>query len=162
MGSYFGTTGMWYKNGTFYELKTTHVEFFLQNPEKLGFTQEEKERLCIEHGFPADAKTCSEQSPQRSDFLLEVMKRGAVRIRFYGEKTSVQCYDKDNSHCFEELKNCVIDGLGKCFGESITVMDTRGWGDNINSFGFGTQIKDFIASSNRKARWNYIPDTKCL
>jgi len=51
MGSYFGTTGMWYKNGTFYELKTTHVEFFLQNPEKLGFTQEEKERLCIEHGF---------------------------------------------------------------------------------------------------------------
>ncbi len=159
MGSYFGTTGMWYKNGTFYELNSTHVEFFLQNPEKLGFTQEEKERLCVENGLSPDATSCSEQSQQRVDLILEVLKRGAIRIRFYGGQTSVQCYDRNNSYDFKQLKNCVIDGLGKCFGESLTVMDTKGWGDNINSYGWGTQIKDFIASSAHKAKWNYVPDS---
>ena len=42
MGQHYGTTGMWYKDGLFYELLDTHVNFFLNNPEKLGFTQNEK------------------------------------------------------------------------------------------------------------------------
>lgn len=156
MGSYFGTTGMWYKNGTFYELDTTHVDFFLQNPELLGFSVEEKEKMCVDNGLPADAKTVSEESQLRTDILLEVMRRGAIRIRFYGGKTSVQCYDHKNSYCMKELKNCILDGLGKCFGESLTVMDTTGWGDNINSYGWGTQIKDFIASAKKKAEYRWI------
>ena len=44
------SSAMWYKNGNFYEVPTTHIDFFLQNPELLGFTQEEKEQLCIENG----------------------------------------------------------------------------------------------------------------
>ena len=38
------SSAMWYKNGNFYEVPTTHIDFFLQNPELLGFTQEEKEQ----------------------------------------------------------------------------------------------------------------------
>ena len=154
--SYYGTTGMWYKNGTFYELDTTHVDFFLQNPEKLGFSQKEKEDICVANGLAPDAIHCDEQSQERVDIILEVLKRGAIRIRFYKGQTSVQCYDKHNSHCFKELKNCIIDGLNKCFGSIITVMDTKGWGANLNSYGWGEQIADFIASSKHKQKWSWV------
>ena len=156
MAGFYGTTGMWYKNGTFYELDDTHVNFFLQHPEKLGFSQEEKEEMCIANNLPPDATTCDEQSQERVDIVLEVLKRGAIRIRFYGGKTSVQCYDRNNKHCFEQLKNCVIDGYGKCFGNILTVMDTKGWGEMLNDMGWGMQIKDFISSSKHKPRWHWI------
>lgn len=156
MGNYYGTSGMWYKDGTFYELDNTHVNFFLRNPELLGFTQEEKEEMCVANGLPADAVECNDSSQQRVDILLEVLKRGAIRIRFYGGKTSVQCYDHNNKKSFRELKNCILDGYGKCFGNIITVMDCFGWGEMINDMGWGTQIKDFVASSTHKPNWNYI------
>ena len=154
--AYYGTTGMWYKNGTFYELDDTHVNFFLQNPEKLGFSQKEKEDICAANGLPINAQTCDEQSQERVDIILEVLKRGAIRIRFYKGQTSVQCYDKNNNYCFKELKNCIIDGLNKCFGSIITVMDTKGWGENLNSYGWGTQIADFIASSKHMQNYRYV------
>ena len=144
------STGMWYKDGTFYEVPDTHVNFFLQNPELLGFTEKEKEEMCMANGLPPDAKECEEYSQPRVDMLLEVMKRGAVRIRFYGGQTSVQCYDKDNKKSFRELKNCVLDGYGKIFGKMLTVMDTKGWGEYLNDMGWGPQIKDFIAASTKK------------
>lgn len=40
MGGHFGTTGMWYKDGVFYELEDTHVNFFLNHYEILGFSIE--------------------------------------------------------------------------------------------------------------------------
>lgn len=153
---YYGTSGMWYKDGTFYELNDTHVNFFLQNPTLLGFSQKEKEEMCIANGLPADATSCDEQSQERVDIVKEVMKRGAIRIRFYGGKTSVQCYDRNNKHCFNELKNCILDGYGKCFGSILTVMDCFGWGETLNDMGWGTQIKDFVASSKHKPVYNYI------
>lgn len=154
------SSAMWYKNGNFYEVPTTHIDFFLQNPELLGFTQEEKEQLCIENGIPADSITWLDASQERSDILLEVLRRGAIRIRFYGGKTSVQCYDHDNKMNYRELQNCIIDGLGKCFGSIITVMDTKGWGEMLNDMGWGMQIKDFISSSIHKPRWNYFNPIK--
>ena len=160
MGSYNGTTGMWYKDGVFYELDDTHINFFLNNPEKLGFTQKEKEELCVENGLSPDATYVSEKSKSRVDIILEVLKRGAIRIRFYHGQTSVQCYDKNNKKCFEELKNCIIDGYGNCFGNIITVMDTLGWGEQINDMGFGTQIKDFISQSVHKRYYSYIYNGK--
>lgn len=45
MNGYFGTSGMWYKSGKFYELQTTHVNFFLNKPWLLGFSQTEKKTL---------------------------------------------------------------------------------------------------------------------
>ena len=156
MGSHYGTTGMWYKDGTFYELDDTHVNFFLNNPELLGFTQEEKEQMCIDNGLPPDATECDEGSQQRVDMVMEVLKRGAIRIRFYGGKTSVQCYDHNNKRDMKELKNCILDGLGKCFGSIMTVMDCFGWGEMLNDMGWGTQYKDFLASSTHKPNWNYI------
>ena len=154
------SSAMWYKKGNFYEVPTTHIDFFLQNPGLLGFTQEEKEQLCIENGIPADSTTWLDTSQERSDILLEVLRRGAIRIRFYGGKTSVQCYDHNNKMNYRELQNCIIDGLGKCFGSIITVMDTFGWGEMLNDMGWGMQIKDFIASSVHKPQWNYIKSVK--
>lgn len=154
------SSAMWYKKGNFYEVPTTHIDFFLQNPELLGFTQEEKEQLCIENGIPADSTTWLDTSQERSDILLEVLRRGAIRIRFYGGKTSVQCYDHNNKMNYRELQNCIIDGLGKCFGSIITVMDTFGWGEMLNDMGWGIQIKDFISSSVHKPQWNYIKSVK--
>jgi len=154
------SSAMWYKKGNFYEVPTTHIDFFLQNPELLGFTQEEKEQLCIENGIPADATTWLDTSQERTDILLDVLKRGAIRIRFYGGKTSVQCYDHNNKMNYRELQNCIIDGLGKCFGSIITVMDTLGWGEMLNDMGWGMQIKDFISSSVHKPRWNYFNPIK--
>lgn len=156
MSGYYGTTGLWYKDGTFYELDDTHINFFLQNPEKLGFTEKEKEELCIANDLPPDAKTCDEHSNPRVDILLEVLKRGAIRIRFYGGQTSVQCYDRNNKHCYEELQNCVLDGSQKVFGHILTVMDAKGWGEQLNDYGWGTQIKDFLAASLRKPNFRYI------
>ena len=160
MGHHYGTTGMWYKNGIFYELDDTHVNFLLNYPEKLGFTQTEKEEMCVANGLPPDATECLEGSQERVDMILEVLKRGAIRIRFYGGKTSVQCYDHNNKKCFRELQNCIIDGYGKCFGNIITVMDCFGWGEMINDMGWGTQIKDFIASSLHKPNYHYITSMK--
>lgn len=142
--------GLWYKNGTFYPIRSTHVNFFLQNPELLGFTQKEKEEMCVANGLPPDAKECEEHSQTRVDIMLEVLKRGAIRIRKYNNQFSVQCYDKDNKKSFRELKNCVIDGYKKVFGMMITVMDTKGWGEYLNEFGYGKSIKDFIAASTKK------------
>lgn len=154
------SSAMWYKKGNFYEVPTTHIDFFLQNPELLGFTQEEKEQLCVENGIPADSTTWLDTSQERSDILLEVLRRGAIRIRFYGGKTSVQCYDHNNKMNYRELQNCIIDGLGKCFGSIITVMDTLGWGEMLNDMGWGMQIKDFISSSVHKPQWNYFNPMK--
>ena len=150
------SSAMWYKKGNFYEVPTTHIDFFLQNPELLGFTQEEKEQLCIENGIPADSTTWLDTTQERTDILLEVLKRGAIRIRFYGGKTSVQCYDHNNKMNYRELQNCIIDGLGKCFGSIITVMDTLGWGEMLNDMGWGMQIKDFISSSLHKQNYRYF------
>ena len=150
------SSAMWYKNGNFYEVPTTHIDFFLQNPELLGFTQEEKEQLCIENGIPADSTTWLDTTQERTDILLEVLKRGAIRIRFYGGKTSVQCYDHNNKMNYRELQNCVIDGLGKCFGSILTVLDTKGWGEMLNDMGWGRQIKDFISSSVHKSNYRYF------
>lgn len=150
------SSAMWYKNGNFYEVPTTHIDFFLQNPELLGFTQEEKEQLCIENGIPADSTTWLDTSQERTDILLEVLKRGAIRIRFYGGKTSIQCYDHNNKMNYRELQNCIIDGLGKCFGSILTVLDTKGWGEMLNDMGWGMQIKDFISSSVHKQNYRYF------
>ena len=150
------SNAMWYKNGNFYEVPTTHIDFFLQNPELLGFTQEDKEQLCIENGIPADSTTWLDTSQERTDILLEVLKRGAIRIRFYGGKTSVQCYDHNNKMNYRELQNCIIDGYGKCFGNILTVLDTKGWGEMLNDMGWGRQIKDFISSSVHKQNYRYF------
>ena len=86
---------LWYKDGTFFDVETTHVNFFLNHPDLLGFTQEEKEALCVKNSLAADATFCPEPSEQRDNIVLEVLKRGAIRIRFYGGQTSVQCYDQE-------------------------------------------------------------------
>ena len=136
---------LWYKDGTFFDVETTHVNFFLNHPDLLGFTQEEKEALCVKNSLAADAIFCPEPSEQRDNIVLEVLKRGAIRIRFYGGQTSVQCYDYKDEQCFAQLKKCVTDGLGKCFGDFLTVKDTLGWGMDLNNIGWGNQIKDFLA-----------------
>lgn len=148
--------GMWYKNGTFYNVPTTHVNFFLQNPEILGFSQEEKKQLCKQYNLFENATECLEQSEARTDILMDVLKRGAIRIRFYGGKTSIQCYDHNIKRNYRELQNCIIDGLGKCFGDILTVMDTKGWGKTLNNMGWGEQILDFVASSLHKQNYTYI------
>ena len=147
-----GSTAFWYKNGNFYDVGSaeTHVNFFLQNPELLGFSQREKEQLCIDNGLPPDTTTCEEYGSKRVDIMLEVLKRGAIRIRFYGGKTSVQCYDRNNKMNYRELQNCVLDGIHKMFGDILTVMDTFGWGLDLNNYGWGTQIKDFIAAALKR------------
>ena len=33
---------LWYKDGAFFDVETTHVNFFLNHPDLLGFTKEEK------------------------------------------------------------------------------------------------------------------------
>ena len=160
MGQHYGTTGMWYKDGIFYELLDTHVNFFLNNPEKLGFTQNEKEELCIENALPPDSRQCPEKSRQRMDLVIEVLKRGAIRIRFYGDRTTVQCYDRNDKKSFEELQKCVIDGYNNCFGNVITVMDCFGWGEMINDMGWGRQIRDFVASALHTPDYRYIDCSK--
>ena len=115
MGSHFGTTGMWYKDGVFYELEDTHVNFFLNYYEILGFNSDEKEALCVANGLAPDA-----------------------------------------THCYEQLQNCVIDGSNKCFGPSLTVKDVKGWGENLNSMGWGKQISDFTAGSTHQQNYQYI------
>ena len=37
------SNALWYKDGAFHEIETTHVNFFLSHPDLLCFTQEEKE-----------------------------------------------------------------------------------------------------------------------
>ena len=110
----------------------------------LGFSQKEKEALCVKNGLAADSTFCPEPSLQRDNLVLAVLKRGAVRIRFYGGQTSVQCYDHNNVLCFTQLKNCVAGGMGKCFGNFLTVKDTLGWGMDLNNIGWGNQIDDFL------------------
>ena len=160
MGHHYGTTGMWYKDGIFYELQDTHVNFLLKNPGKLGFAQDEKEQMCINNNLPHDATDCAERSRQREVLVLEALKRGAIRIRFYGGSTSVQCYAKDNENCLQELTSCIIDGYNKCFGNIITVMDCFGWSETINDMGWGTQINDFVASSQHEQNYRYIGFSK--
>ena len=138
------SNALWYKDGVFYEIETTHVNFFLNHPEILGFTQEEKEALCVKNGLAPDSKSCPEPSVQRDNLVIAVLKRGAIRIRFYGGQTSVQCYDHKDCVSFSQLKKCVAAGLGKCFGEVLTVKDTLGWGMELNNMGWGNQIKDFL------------------
>ena len=155
MGGHFGTTGMWYKDGVFYELEDTHVNFFLNHFEILGFSKEEKAALCVENGLAPDATQCAEDNPARAVLVTEALKRGAIRIRFYRGSTTVQCYSKDDSRSLEQLKNCIIDGSNKCFGPSLTVKDTNGWGENLNSMGWGKQISDFTAGSNHQQNYQY-------
>ena len=155
MRGHFGTTGMWYKDGVFYELEDTHINFFLNHYEILGFSKEEKEALCVANGLAPNATYCAEQTSAREKLVIEVLKRGAIRIRFYGESTTVQCYSKDNPHSYEQLQNCVIDGSNKCFGPVLTVKDINGWGENLNSFGWGKQISAFIAGSNHQQDYQY-------
>lgn len=162
MGSYFGTTGMWYKDGVFYELEDTHVNFFLNHYEILGLNIEEKEQLCRENGLAPDATQCAEDNPARTVLVTEALKRGAIRIRFYRGSTTVQCYNKDDALCFEQLQNCIIDGSNKCFGPTLTVKDINGWGENLNSMGWGKQISDFTAGSNHKQDYQYINLTNSL
>ena len=95
---------LWYKDGAFFDVETTHVNFFLNHPDLLGFTKEEKEALCVKNGLAADATFCPEPSEQRDNLVLEVLKRGAIRIRFYGGQTSVQCYDHNDDRCYLQLK----------------------------------------------------------
>ena len=66
MGSYMGSIGMWYKDGIFYELENRHINFFLKHPEILGFSEEEKQKLCESNGLPADAIYCDESDPARN------------------------------------------------------------------------------------------------
>ena len=110
---------LWYKDGAFFDVETTHVNFFLNHPDVLGFTKKEKEALCVKNGLAADANFCPDPSEQRDNLVLEVLKRGAIRIRFYGGQTSVQCYDHNDDRCYLQLKKCVTDGLGKCFGDFL-------------------------------------------
>lgn len=155
MGGYFGTTGMWYKDGVFYELEDTHVNFFLNHYELLGFTTEEKKALCLANGLTADATYCEEGNPARTVLVTEALKRGAIRIRFYHGSTTVQCYDKNDSHCYEQLQNCLIDGSNKCFGLSLTVKDVNGWGEDLNSMGWSKQISEFTAGSKHQQKYQY-------
>ena len=101
--------------------------------------------LWYKNGVAADATFCLEPSEQRDNIVLEVLKRGAIRIRFYGGQTSVQCYDLKDDQCFLQLKKCVADGLGKCFGDFLTVKDMLGLGMDLNNIDLGNQIKDFLA-----------------
>ena len=64
MGSYMGSIGMWYKDGIFYELENRHINFFLRHPGILGFSEEEKQKLCESNGLPADAIYCDESDSQ--------------------------------------------------------------------------------------------------
>lgn len=154
MNAYYGTTGLWYKNGTFYELQTTHVDFFLQKPRLLGFTKKEKEELCAECGLAPGATTCAEGDPAREKILAEVLKKGAIRIRSYRERTSVQCWDRNDKKCWKQLKNCVLDGWDDAFWGTIVAMDCKGWEETVSDLGFGTPVEEFLASSKRKK--NYL------
>ena len=141
---------LWYKDGTFFDVETTHVNFFLNHPDLLGFTQEEKEALCVKNSLAADAIFCPEPSEQRDNLVLEVLKRGSIRIRFYGGQTSVQCYDHKDEQCLTQLKKCVADGLGKCFGDFLTVKDTLGWGIDLNNIGWMIALNVIIAFKRRR------------
>lgn len=147
---------MWYIKGTFYEVPTTHINFFLDNYKLFGFTRQEKEEMCVKMGLPKNVTSCPEQSDSRTDLLIDVLKKGAIRIRFYGTETSVQTYSHKNKMNMRELKNCVIDGLGKCFGHILTVMDCFGWGMELNDMGWGDQIEDFISSSAHKPKYKCV------
>ena len=121
----------------------------------LGFDIEEKEKLCVENELAADATYCAEDTPARAVLVTEALKRGAIRIRFYGSSTTIQCYKKDDPLSYEQLQNCIIDGSNKCFGPSLTVKDTYDWGENLNSFGWDKQISDFTAGSDHQQDYQY-------
>lgn len=156
MGSYMGSIGMWYKDGIFYELENRHINFFLKHPGILGFSEEEKQKLCESNGLPADAIYCDESDPARNMILLEVLKRGAVRIRFYRDRTVVQCGSKENCENLVELKKCLLSGWGKCFGNFVQIMDCNGWYDLVNNKGKGLQLKDFIENEISVNEYKYI------
>jgi len=160
MNGYFGTSGMWYKSGKFYELQTTHVNFFLNKPWLLGFSQTEKQKLCVANGLAPDATQCAESSPARAGLVTQALMRGAIRIRFYRGQTSVQCYDKDDPKIFRQLLNCVIDGRDNCFGQILTVMDTKGWQQLLSDFpnaASAQSLSSFVARSKHKAVYRYVP-----
>ena len=135
------------------------VAFFAVNAmaahKDYSFFVDGQEKLCVENGLAADATYCAEDTPARAVLVTEALKRGAIRIRFYGSSTTIQCYKKDDPLSYEQLQNCIIDGSNKCFGPSLTVKDTYGWGENLNNFGWGKQISDFTAGSNHKQDYQY-------
>lgn len=122
----------------------------------LIFNIEEKEQLCRENGLAPDATLCAEDNPARAVIVTEALKRGAIRIRFYRGSTTVQCYDKNDTHCYEQLQNCIINGSNKCFGPFLTVKDINGWYEYLNSMGCGKQISDLTASSKHQQNYIYI------
>lgn len=122
----------------------------------LIFNIEEKEQLCRENGLAPDATLCAEDNPARAVIVTKALKRGAIRIRFYRGSTTVQCYDKNDTHCYEQLQNCIINGSNKCFGPFLTVKDINGWYEYLNSMGCGKQISDLTASSKHQQNYIYI------
>ena len=160
MNGFFGTSGMWYKSGKFYDLQTTHVNFFLNKPKLLVFSQKEKKALCAANGLGPDSTQCAESSPARAALVTQALMRGAIRIRFYRGQTSVQCYDKDDPKIFRQLLKCVIDGIDNCFGQTLTVMDTKGWQQllsDIPNAAPESSLSSFVARSTHKAVYRYVP-----
>lgn len=157
MKHYADSTGLWYKDGVFYELEDHHINFFLAHPEILGFTQAEKQQLCIENGLKPDAVFCEEASYARNNILIDVLKRGAVRIRFYKGQTSVQCGSKDISQNLQQLKKCIAAGWEKCFGNVVTVKDTYGWNQLVTDIGYGLPVIDFCGEEIiNKPKYQYL------
>lgn len=155
--AYYGTNGYFYYNGNFYDVGKTHIDWFLENYEKLGFTKEEMDRLFAEEGRVFDTNHLAEDDIMRNKLLIEAMKHGAIRIRFYRDRTSIQCYDHTQKKSHDALVNCVIDGNGKIFGMSFTIMDTKGWGDYIFEPNAKERINrvinsstDYISNNNTK------------
>ena len=144
-----GGSGMWYYNGKFFAVESTHANFLLENYDIFGLT---KQDLLDALGTNELPKKIDDLSQGRVDIVILAMKKGAIRIRFYKDRTSVQCWDINKNR--KQLVNCLIDGLNKVFGDILTVMDCKGWGEQLSAF-WGKSIKQFIAESKNNKKQNF-------
>lgn len=144
-----GGTGMWYVNGKFFEVKTTHANFLIENYDLFGISKQE---LLDELKMTELPTEVDDMSDERVNIVTLAMKKGAIRIRFYRDRTSVQCWDIKKNR--KDLVNCLIDGYNKVFGPVMTVMDCQGWGEQLSDY-WGKSVKQFMAESENNKEQHF-------
>ena len=144
-----GGSGMWYYDGKFFEVKTTHANFLIENYDLFGISKQELLEELKMTELPAEI---DDNSDERVGIVTLAMKKGAIRIRFYRDRTSVQCWDIKKNR--KDLVNCLIDGYKKDFGSVLTVMDCHGWGEHLSDY-WGKSIKQFMAESKVEKKQHF-------